>query len=350
MKALYLPGPSYYSPQVKEQAGWWGILELQRQAIEIAGFEVLTPEINTDFVDNSSSFAKTASSSLLGAIHLVKGKFDLVVGAPSYSHHAVFMGVVPSITYVWNNADWYRDMMLIPEYKAIGEAYRTQPINNVMNELSLNLCNHVIACSDFVKHTHARVVPPEKISVARWSVDWEKFRPGEKNKRFTVLFIGGDPVRKGLVYLVKAFAALANPNMDLWVMGCRVDDYPQVRSFGMVPYAEMPGLIRKCHVLVLPTLEDGIGVCVQEAMASGVVPIATEDPSEDFEHGASGFRVPYRDWESIRDYLQQLYADQELLAKMAEAAVLKAKSRHWNDFRSEFAAAISRAYEKARPG
>ena len=113
----------------------------------------------------------------------------------------------------------------------------------------------------------------------------------------------------------------------------------------MVPHAQMPEIMARCHVLVLPSLEDGIALVVQEAMACGVVPIATPDPAEVFSHPLfvdepCGYKVAYRRSDQIADKLRMLYEDRRLLKLEGEKARAAAELQTWAKFKECFATAI----------
>lgn len=357
-RALYLPGPSYHDEGVKKYAGWHRILELQREAIQEAGYSVDTPNLNPALIDGSSSFSKIASWSLV-ATSFLQDRPDLIVGAPSYGHHCFMASERASkrVAYVWNNADWYRDKMLQPAYQAARVPYPTHPINQFMNRSALDHADRIIACSPFVAKTHAQIEGIPEISIANWGVDSELFQPGEKDDYFTIVFVGGDPVRKGVRYLMEALTKITRRpvgggRVNVWIVGCEltdnwipiavrdIDDRIRFYAWGMRPHAEMPDLLRRAHVLVLPSLEDGIALCVQEAMASGVVPIATDDPAEVFEDGVSGFKIPYRDSEAIAARLEELMQDPLRYREMAQEARAHAETRTWEKFKAEFTQCI----------
>ena len=308
------------------------------------------PDVAEECIDRASSFSKIASWSLTASRGVVDLDPDLVVGAPSYGHYSFMRaigrhGFTPPcacVAYVWNNADWYREKQLRPEYAMYGQEMPTQRVNTIMNEAALEYCDALIACSDFVAGTWSKVFPESDIKIARWGVDSEVFHPGDKDPRFTILFVGGDPIRKGLVYLLRAIPALFKEyDFQIIVVGCKVGaGHSSITELGMIPHADMPALMRRAHVLVLPTLEDGIAVSVQEAMASGVVPITTHECAEVFEDKISGFEVPYRSTEEIVKRLRGLLDDEDMLRDMSSQARLVAEKQTWGRFRSEFADAI----------
>lgn len=357
MRALYLPGPAFGDKNVAAYAGWHKILNYQLQALCEARYGVDTFVAQPEMIDKASSLSEICSYSILAAWeahenagHASIPLLDLIVAAPSFGFHTILL-VQDSlyqrpkvVTYVWNQADWFRNKQLASEFKKFNMPYPTTKANDRMNQLALELSDCIIANSEHVKRTHAEIADGNKIHVARWGVDSKVFHPAdEPPSGFRALFFGGNPVRKGLTYLLEALNLLKDPEIELWVLGC--DPWggvtqPRTRVFGMVPHAQVPEIIRQCHVLVLPTLEDGMPLAVQEAMASGVVPMTTECAADAFKDGAEGFVVPYRAPQAIAEKLSLLKRDSGLLQAMSALARRKAETQTWERFVSEFAAII----------
>jgi len=364
-KALYVPGPSYFDPNVKQYAGWWNILEQQRLALEDAGYEVDTPQPPDELRADSPSFAKITAYGLAVAHMTQKTEYDVVLGAPSYGYIPMLAhDEAVRISYGWNNAPPHRNRVLEPEYARFGRTYDHSAIGDLLYNDGLWLSDLVICCSPYVSKTHAEVVNERRIGIAPWGVDSERFTPGEKNEDFTILFVGGDPIRKGFVYLLEAYSQLRHQGIkaNLWAVGFKAQTKPDpdgfVRYFGMVPHEQMPAIYRQCHVLVCPTIEDGIACCVQEAMASGVVPITTEETAEVFSHPMflpgsepGGFEVPYQDSQAIWRVLDMLYWNgyprwgkgRGLLAEKAVVSRQIAEHQTWARFRERFAELVQAA-------
>ena len=364
MKVIFSPGPSYSDPQVRQYAGWVHILDLYKEGLEELGYDVFVPEVDPKLIDQSSTVSKILSYDIVAA-QQIPGDAGLFLGPPGYSIAQMIAGRgnnwgrgMRTFLYVWNNADWWRDKQLAEEYERFNQSYDLSPTWRWINKTALELCDHVIAESPWVKKTHAKVVPEEKISIAFWGVDSEKFYPPEvEPPGFRVLFVGGDPIRKGLHYLIKAIENMKD--CELWVVGCmpfRSHDNPHpdkvilsfrgplARQFGMVPHDRMLEIYQQCHVLCLPSLEDGIALVIQEGMACGLVPITSPEISEVFVDQDSGFKAGYRAVESIREKLEWLKHD-DLRIGMSRRARELAEQQTWKKTKEEFKEIIKREME-----
>jgi glycosyltransferase involved in cell wall biosynthesis len=93
-------------------------------------------------------------------------------------------------------------------------------------------------------------------------------------------------------------------------------------------------------VLVLPSLHEGFGLVIGEAMGQGVVVITTAHTAgpDLISDGLDGFVVPIRSAEAIEEKLSLLQRDRELLRAMQTAAQAKARSMKWENYRHRLAA------------
>ncbi|MGA9669175.1 MAG: glycosyltransferase family 4 protein [Terracidiphilus sp.] len=181
-------------------------------------------------------------------------------------------------------------------------------------------------------------VAKEKVHVIPYGVRLDRFHPVAEPSAhaFEVLFVGQMGLRKGIPYLLQAFAGLRHPRKRLRIVGSVQPDFrailarlPQskVELVGPQPQAEVARFMSSSHVLVLPSIEDGFGLVMGQAMACGCPVLAsTNTGSEDlFTDGVEGFIVPIRDSDPLRERLQQLADDPALQRRMSEAALLRVR-------------------------
>ena len=173
--------------------------------------------------------------------------------------------------------------------------------------------------------------------------------------KFRVSFVGLIEPWKGFHYLIDAFNALNLPDSELVLWGGsgtrsvsrylreQMARHPaivvkpvEVRRYG---YGEVYG---KSSVLVHPSLADGFGYVVAEAMASGVPVIVTSSTgaSDLIVDGHNGYIVPPADSEAIRDRLAHLAAHPALLREMGHAARDTARSLTFEKFRRRYVSCL----------
>jgi starch synthase len=183
-------------------------------------------------------------------------------------------------------------------------------------------------------------VSPEKMRLAPYGVDLTAFYPCAKpsEKEFRILFVGGVSVRKGIRYLLRAFQQLRcrtkrlvlvgsiSPEVEKMIESCRQDS--RISVMGHVPQQEIKKIMSASHVLVLPSIEEGLACVQAQAMACACPVIASKNTgAEDlFTDGREGFIVPVGDSNAIADRLQKLADDRDLRSRMSAAALERVKS------------------------
>lgn len=177
-------------------------------------------------------------------------------------------------------------------------------------------------------------VPAHKIHKIPYGVRLDRFQRVSEppSDRFEVLFAGGVNLRKGVPYLLQAFAKLRHPRKRLRIAGSISPDFqpvlarlPQtdVEFLGSLPQQQLATVMSSSHVLVLPSIEEGLALVQGQAMACGCPLISSRNTGgEDlFTDGVEGFLVPIRSADAIAGKLQQLADDNALQQRMSEAAL-----------------------------
>jgi glycosyltransferase involved in cell wall biosynthesis len=194
---------------------------------------------------------------------------------------------------------------------------------------------------------------PERVVAVRPTVEVDAFVPTTFSEGiFRVLFVGLFQPWKGFRYLVDAFdsIALRDSELVLWggvgsravahYLAARAAKNPAIRvragNLRQLGYDEAYG---RASVLVHPSLADGWGYVVSEAMASGVPVIATSytGASELIQEGHNGYVVPPQDSGAIAERLLHLARNPELLPKLGTAARQTARALDFETFRSRYA-------------
>ncbi len=164
-----------------------------------------------------------------------------------------------------------------------------------------------------------------------------KAKPRRTGSMLRILFIGNLIPRKNLDILIRAAAALPPRTWRLDVCGDeRIDPAYAFRSallarelagdavafHGRTDDGKLAALLEEADVLAVPSDLEGFGIVYLEAMAAGVVPVATSrgGAAEIIRDGVDGLLVPPRDEGALRRALAAFAGDGDLLRRMREAA------------------------------
>ncbi len=206
-------------------------------------------------------------------------------------------------------------------------------------------------------------LPKHKIHIIPYGVRLEQFTKNAEapKDRFEVLFAGAVGLRKGFPYLLQAFADLRHPHKRLRVAGSIQNEIkgllpqlPQteVEYLGPVSQARLVEAMNTSHVMVLPSIEEGLALVQGQALACGCPVIATTNTgAEDlFSDGVEGFIVPIRDVAALTDRMQRLADDPGLQRNMSEAALDRV--RHiggWSDYGDRWEKLLYKLTESHHP-
>jgi len=144
--------------------------------------------------------------------------------------------------------------------------------------------------------------------------------------------VGGQPLRKGFLYLLQAWKHLQLPNAQLLLRtDAPLDRSPVLRELlhdlpnvEIVRYVEnMSDFYRRCDAFVFPTIDDGFGMALLEAMAHGLPAITTTHcgAAELFTPDKDVIVVPAQDAEELGAAMQRLYSSCETRAHLRSNAL-----------------------------
>jgi len=191
-------------------------------------------------------------------------------------------------------------------------------------------------------------IPADRLKILPYGVNLRHFHPVDKpdDERFDILFVGAMTLQKGVQYIVQAFNKINHPNKTLTFVGASNPTLiKKLKSFGIWPdsarlvghmqQSDLKTIMSRSHVLVLPSIQDGFGMVMAQAMACGCPVIASRHTGgEDlFTDGVEGFIVPIRDVLALTERLQQMADQTTLRAEMGVKALEKVQLiGGWHDY------------------
>jgi len=210
-------------------------------------------------------------------------------------------------------------------------------------ELEYQMTDYLLCPSDFVARTFREEgFPPEKLLRHQYGFDRKFYfpdsKPLESNGGLTVLFVGGCAPRKGLHYALDAWLqSSACKKGTFLIAGQFIPGYaellskqlshPSVKVLGHS--SDIPNLMRRSDVLVLPSIEEGSALATYEARGSGCVLLVSDASGAVCKDSENAFVHSVGDVPALARHLNTLDEDRALLMKMRAASLSTINEITW---------------------
>ena len=199
-------------------------------------------------------------------------------------------------------------------------------------------------------------VPPMRITVAEPGT-LRAGRAGRAGDPPRLLAVGSVVPRKAYTVLVEALAGLAHRSWRLRIVGACRDpaELTRVRAaidraglagridlLGAVAEADMPGHYASADIFVMPSLYEGYGMALAEAMARGLpIVCTTGGAAAETCPDAAAIKVPPGDPLAFRAALDRVLSDRPMADAMAESSYAAGRALPtWDDTAATIAAVI----------
>jgi glycosyltransferase involved in cell wall biosynthesis len=225
------------------------------------------------------------------------------------------------------------------------------------------MADRFLVASSFTRSTLIENgTPPEAIHVIPYGVDLDRFQPGRHSQRTSrplrLLFVGAINQRKGIKYLLEAMRMMGSAPVELKVCGRVVDDLAlftpfasQVEVRPSVSLSELLEAYRQADLFVLPSVAEGFGQVLLEALASGLPILSTTHTAAPdlVEEGREGFIVEPRRPDLLASRIEWAINHRRQLAEMRIAARRQAELFTWERFRQGVVEAVRGFLAESRP-
>jgi glycosyltransferase involved in cell wall biosynthesis len=246
----------------------------------------------------------------------------------------------------------YGDLKSLPYgNKLISAAYHTFVRESIK---SVKYADVIITPSDYTKKELISLlqINSQKIKVVPHGIRHDLFKPRDKiktrkildlplNKKI-VLHVGSENPRKNIPTLIKAFAKLqkdgyrntillrvgeTQTNTHKLISTLHLDE--SVLEFGLRDQSELCYLYNAADVLVFPSLYEGFGLPVIEAMASGCPVIAADRTSLPEVLGDAGILCDPLNINELAEAMKMFLGDEELRQKCSQKGLKRAAMYSW---------------------
>jgi glycosyltransferase involved in cell wall biosynthesis len=223
--------------------------------------------------------------------------------------------------------------------------YHRYYIPQVLKQAEHIICNSTATAQDIVDFFQ---ISAEKITPIPLAYDASHFRrlnfPQQSEERPYFIYIGRHNSYKNLHRLIAAFAAMPScRNCDLLLAGTGDRRYtPQLKAQSIelgiadrvkfldyVPYEQLPILLNRAIALVFPSLWEGFGLPVLEAMACGTPVITSNLSSLPEVTGDAALLVNPYSIEEIAAAMESIVTDSKLRSRLADLSLTRASQFSW---------------------
>jgi glycosyltransferase involved in cell wall biosynthesis len=252
---------------------------------------------------------------------------------------------------------------LVPEARTPYDAHleATAARRHARMDEELALADLVVAASSFTRDSLVRAgVPAARVALAPYGAPAPDPAPAPRPGGPAIfLSAGSQSARKGTHYLLEAWRRLRpGAGVELWLVGHMalpgrlLRDLPgTVVVRPSVPRTELDELYRRATALVFPSLAEGFGQVITEAMARGLPAITTPHTAgpDLIAHGQDGLIVPIRDPDALAAAMQWCLDNPAERAAMGERALRTAARHQWAHYRARLGAVVAAALGAAEP-
>jgi glycosyltransferase involved in cell wall biosynthesis len=209
----------------------------------------------------------------------------------------------------------------------------------------------------------ARGISENKLIVVPHGITLPSRFPERSEERkvgpYRVLYMGQLHFRKGVRYLLDAISQLDDSSIecrlvgpDFGLSGIHWNQYsPGIQRPGAKKGADLWQEYADADIFVLPSVEEGFGLVVLEAMRAGLpVVITSAVGARDFvADGQEGFVVPPGDSEALKDKIVWLRDHPEERRRMGKLARARAETvKGWDDSAARLVAKLQQRLESRK--
>ena len=221
--------------------------------------------------------------------------------------------------------------------------------NNIRYKIAYNnLADKIVANSEATKSTMLKSAPwlkAERVKVIYNGVNPDLYKRertkdlrnkfGFSEDDFVIGFVGRLSIQKGIIYALEGFKIINEKHNNVGLLICGdgelksdvekfISENQLEQKIHLAGFRkDIPDIMKTIDILLTPSLWEGFGIVLIEAMASGKPCVAANTSSipEIVEDVVNGLLVPPEDSQSIAESLIRMISNPQLVRQMGQAGI-----------------------------
>jgi glycosyltransferase involved in cell wall biosynthesis len=240
-----------------------------------------------------------------------------------------------------------------PDWAATLPGIRDSPEKLLRKDQELKLADKIFVASRFTATTldfyNGALAPVEVIPYGFPPVIERGYAKISRSRPLKMLFVGGLSQRKGIADVFKT-AEFFGPRAELTIVGHKTGSNCPALNEALAKHTWIPGLpheqilklMRQHDVLLFPSLFEGFGMVITEAMAQGTPVITTERTAgpDIIENDRNGWLIEAGNTDKLIEATERLLYKPELIEMNGKAAIETASKRPWSLYSDQLISSI----------
>lgn len=244
-----------------------------------------------------------------------------------------------------------------PEWASILGIYNDSTEKLKRKDQELLLADKIYVASNFTKQSILNDFPYklnadiEVIPYGFPQVNYNRKYAHTENRKLKFLYVGRLSQSKGLSYLFDSISSFSN-EIELTIVGTGDIDsckalQNQIKRYRYIPYLthkKVLSLMAESDVFIFPSLFEGFGMVITEAMSQGTPVLTTiRTCGADFiEDGVNGWLVEAGNYEQLKYKILNIITNKDKLTEISKNALKTASMRPWSVYEEELAESVNR--------
>tara|TARA_B110000208_G_C11775666_1_gene431941 strand:- start:234 stop:1508 length:1275 start_codon:yes stop_codon:yes gene_type:complete len=213
---------------------------------------------------------------------------------------------------------------------------------------------HIVASNFSIKALYYNNVCSGDICKVPYGVNHDVFHhinlKLDINKKINILFIGEINQRKGIKQILEAAKILSDQNFQFNLIGLGMSNHSElykpyknyVNFLGLVSFETLLGQLKSSDVFIFPSLGEGFGLVLLEALSSGLPVISSRNCAgpDLIEDGKNGFLIDAGDTSALVDKILWFQSNRDKLLEMSQYARQSSLKYTWETYEKKVVSGI----------